>query len=62
MGWATLVKDTAHDFVVFPRRKSTWTLLGVGAVAALNTHPADEGPGIALLFAALWSLGVLRER
>jgi hypothetical protein len=41
-GWATLVKDTAHDFVAFPRRKSTWTLLGVGAAAALATHPADD--------------------
>lgn len=41
-GWATLVKDTAHDFVAFPRRKSTWTLLGVGAAAALATHPADH--------------------
>jgi membrane-associated phospholipid phosphatase len=41
-GWATLVKDTAHDFVAFPQRKSTWTLLGVGAAAALATHPADD--------------------
>ena len=41
-GWATLVKDTAHDFVAFPRRKSTWTILGVGAAAALATHPADD--------------------
>ena len=41
-GWATLAKDTAHDFVAFPRRKSTWTLLGIGAVAALATHPADQ--------------------
>ena len=41
-GWATLVKDTAHDFVAFPRRKSTWTLLGIGAAAALATHPADN--------------------
>ena len=41
-GWATLVKDTAHDFVAFPRRKSTWTLLAAGAAAALATHPADH--------------------
>lgn len=41
-GWATLVKDTAKDFVAFPRRKSTWALLGVGAAAALATHPADD--------------------
>ena len=41
-GWATLVKDTAHDFVAFPRRKSTWTILGIGGAAALATHPADH--------------------
>jgi len=41
-GWATLAKDTAHDFVAFPRRKSTWSLLGIGLAAALATHPADH--------------------
>jgi hypothetical protein len=41
-GWATLARDTAHDFVAFPRRKSTWSLLGIGAAAALATHPADH--------------------
>ena len=41
-GWATLVKDTAHDFVAFPKRKSTWAILGIGAVAALAVHPADD--------------------
>src|SRR5262245_19040105 len=41
-GWATLVKDTARDFVAFPKRKSTWTLLGLGGAAALATHPADS--------------------
>jgi membrane-associated phospholipid phosphatase len=41
-GWATLLKDTAGDFVAFPKRKSTWTLLGIGAAAALATHPADN--------------------
>ena len=40
-GWATLVKDTAQDFRAFPKRKSTWALLGIGAAAALATHPAD---------------------
>jgi hypothetical protein len=37
-----VVKDTAHDFVAFPRRKSTWTILGIGGAAALATHPADH--------------------
>lgn len=41
-GWATLVKDTAHDFVAFPKRQSTWVLLGLGAAAAAATHPADD--------------------
>jgi PAP2 superfamily protein len=41
-GWSTLLKDSAGDFVAFPRRKSTWVLLGVGGAAALATHPADD--------------------
>ena len=40
-GWATLFKDTARDFVNFPQRKSTWAIVGIGAAAALATHPAD---------------------
>jgi membrane-associated phospholipid phosphatase len=41
-GWATLVKDTASDFVAYPKRKSTWVILGMGAAAALAVHPADD--------------------
>jgi membrane-associated phospholipid phosphatase len=41
-GWATLVKDTGRDFLLFPKRKSTWTILGIGAAAALLTYPADD--------------------
>ena len=41
-GWATLMKDSAQDFVAFPKRKSTWVILATGAVAALATHPADD--------------------
>ena len=41
-GWASLVKDTAHDFVAFPTRKSTWAILSIGAAAALAVHPADD--------------------
>ena len=40
-GWATLLKDTGRDFLAFPRRRSTWALLGIGAASALATHPAD---------------------
>ena len=41
-GWATLAKDTANDFLAFPKRKSTWVLLGIGAAAAAAAHPADD--------------------
>jgi membrane-associated phospholipid phosphatase len=41
-GWASLIKDSAGDFVAFPRRHSTWVLLGIGAGAALATHPEDH--------------------
>ena len=41
-GWASLFKDTMRDFAVFPQRKSTWVLLGAGALAALAVHPADD--------------------
>ena len=41
-GWAKLLKDSAEDFVAFPKRKSTWTILGIGAAAALATHPGDQ--------------------
>jgi hypothetical protein len=41
-GWRTLVTDTAQDFVAFPKRKSTWVILGTGAAAALATHQADN--------------------
>jgi membrane-associated phospholipid phosphatase len=41
-GWSTLFKDSVHDFVAFPQRKSTWVLLWIGGTAALATHPADE--------------------
>jgi len=40
--WRSLLKDSASDFVAFPKRKSTWTMLGIGAAAALAVHPADD--------------------
>ena len=40
-GWSSLAKDTAQDFLAFPRRKSTWVLLGAGAAGALLAHQAD---------------------
>ena len=41
-GWSTLFRDTAQDFVVFPKRKSTWVILSVGAATALGTHLEDD--------------------
>lgn len=40
--WVSLIKDSGSDFVAFPKRPSTWVLLGAGAAAALATHPADS--------------------
>jgi len=40
--WRSLLKDSASDFVAFPKRRSTWTILGIGAAAALAVHPADD--------------------
>jgi membrane-associated phospholipid phosphatase len=41
-GLKTLVKDIVADFEMFPRRESTWVILGVGGAAALAVHPADQ--------------------
>lgn len=41
-GWGTLLKDTGRDFVAFPKRPSTWVILGIGGAAALAAHPADD--------------------
>ena len=40
-GWASLARDTAQDFIAFPKRKSTWVLLGAGAAGALLAHQGD---------------------
>jgi len=41
-GFRALVTNTWDDFKSFPRRKSTWVILGIGAGAALLAHPADD--------------------
>jgi len=41
-GWASLAKDTAQDFIAFPKRQSTWVLLGAGAAGALLAHQGDD--------------------
>ena len=41
-GLGALVRDTGSDFAAFPRRKSTWVILGIGAGAAAIAHTADD--------------------
>jgi membrane-associated phospholipid phosphatase len=41
-GIAALVYTTGADFKAFPRRASTWVILGIGAGAAGLTHPFDD--------------------
>jgi membrane-associated phospholipid phosphatase len=41
-GFGALARGTVSDFAAFPRRKSTWVILGIGAGAAALAHPADD--------------------
>ena len=41
-GFVALIRDTGSDFVSFPRRRSTWVILGIGADAAALVHPWDD--------------------
>ncbi len=41
-GFKAFALETARDFKTFPRRESTWVILGVGAGAAALTHPLDD--------------------
>ena len=41
-GLRALVYTTAADFKAFPRRPSTWVILGIGAGAAAVAHSADD--------------------
>jgi hypothetical protein len=40
-GIGALIYATGSDFVAFPKRKSTWVILGIGGAAALLVHPWD---------------------
>ena len=40
-GFRALANDTVKDFVSFPKRRSTWVILGVGGALAALAHPAD---------------------
>jgi membrane-associated phospholipid phosphatase len=41
-GFRSLLKDSGKDFLAFPRRRSTWVILGIGGAAAALAHPADS--------------------
>ena len=41
-GFVALIRDTGSDFASFPRRRSTWVILGIGAGAAALVHPWDD--------------------
>lgn len=41
-GFSALLHGTWDDFKAFPRRRSTWVILGIGAGSALLAHPVDD--------------------
>jgi membrane-associated phospholipid phosphatase len=41
-GFQALVRTTGSDFVAFPKRRSTWVILGMGAGLAAAAHPIDD--------------------
>ena len=47
-GFKALVFETARDFKAFPRRPSTWVILGIGGAAAAISHPADDNVNASL--------------
>lgn len=41
-GFAALWHGTVDDFAEFPKRRSTWAFLAIGAAGAAAAHPADQ--------------------
>jgi len=41
-GLSTLFRDTVLDYATFPRRQSTWWIVGVGGALAASLHPLDD--------------------
>src|SRR6266566_7429740 len=60
-GWATLGRDLWGDFKAFPRRPSTWVILGIGAASAALVHPIDDDVNAHLVgkrgLARMWAPG-----
>jgi membrane-associated phospholipid phosphatase len=41
-GWRSLFRATGSDVNAWPRRRSTWVILGIGAASAALAHPIDD--------------------
>ena len=41
-GFKALLFETGSDFKTFPRRRSTWVILGIGAAATAAAYPLDD--------------------
>lgn len=41
-GFQALIRTVGADFKAFPRRRSTYVILGIGAAAAALAHPIDD--------------------
>lgn len=41
-GFGTLFRSTIGDYVTFPKRPSTWVILGIGGAAAAIAYPFDD--------------------
>jgi membrane-associated phospholipid phosphatase len=41
-GFGALIRSTGSDFAAFPRRTSTWVILGIGAATAAYAYPFDH--------------------
>jgi membrane-associated phospholipid phosphatase len=49
------IKGTASDLIAFPRRRSTWVILAIGAGAAGLAHPIDDDLNARLVGSSLVS-------
>jgi len=60
-GWAALGHDLWSDVKAFPRRPSTWVILGIGAASAALAHPVDDDVNAHLVgktgLARVWAPG-----
>lgn len=53
-GVRAFFKTTGADFAAFPKRTSTWVILGVGGVGAALAHPIDDDVNARLVGSGDW--------